>query len=151
MMSEETPAVAEEKMIFNYQCPAGHVTSVNIKFGEKPDPEKGCPCGAIAKRLWEAPHISVAPDEFTVDPRFAVSRGGRAVSQEEATRREKQIARGIEQRRKELKGTRNKKGWKQTHSIPPEAYYGKVRETGDKNYWKDPKNLQRAKQFKVSD
>ena len=31
-------------------------------------------------------------------------------------------------------------GWKLTHSIPAELYYGKIKETQDKNFWSDKKN-----------
>lgn len=31
-------------------------------------------------------------------------------------------------------------GWKLTHSIPAELYHGKIRESGDKNFWEDKRN-----------
>jgi hypothetical protein len=140
-------------MIFNFQCADGHITQIDIKFGEKPPENMPCckpSCSHRAERVWEAPHISVAPDDFTVAASAAVSRNGRAVTKEEAVRKEKAYARDIQKKRQLYKDQKNVKGWKPSHSIPPEAYYGKVRETGDLNYWKDSKNLNRAKQFKVT-
>lgn len=36
-----------------------------------------------------------------------------------------------------------------TNSIPAELYHGKIRQTGDKNYWDDPKNRKRHKSTEV--
>lgn len=36
-----------------------------------------------------------------------------------------------------------------THSVPAELYHGKIRQTGDKQYWDDPKNQARHKDFEV--
>jgi hypothetical protein len=36
-----------------------------------------------------------------------------------------------------------------THSVPVELYYGKIRESGDKDFWRDPQNLEQAKSCKV--
>lgn len=140
-------------MIFNYECPDGHVTQINIKFGEIPPasiPCGMCSCSLEASRVWEAPQVICDTDPDYVPPEFAVSRGGHAVSASAAAKKEKMYQRGIEQRRAELRGTRNKKGFKQSNSIPPELYYGKVRQSGDKDYWKDPKNLRKHSSTKVT-
>ncbi len=36
-----------------------------------------------------------------------------------------------------------------SHSVPADLFHGKIRETGDKNYWDDPKNLARHNSCKV--
>lgn len=138
-------------MIFNYECECGWRGQRNIKFGSRPTGWIPCEaCGSEAHRVWESPQIVCDNDPDHVPPQFAVSRDGAPVSSREAAKREKQYERGIQQRRQELKGTKAKGGIQQTHSIPPELYYGKVRQSGDKNYWKDPKNLRKHSSTKVT-
>lgn len=42
------------------------------------------------------------------------------------------------------------KDFRMTHSIPTELFHGKIKQTGDKDYWKDPKNRNRHKSCEVS-
>ncbi len=56
----------------------------------------------------------------------------------------------IEQRRSEIRDAGGQRGsLKQTHAVPAHLFHGKIKETGDKNYWSDPKNLSRHTDCKV--
>lgn len=56
----------------------------------------------------------------------------------------------IEKRRTEIRDAGGQRGtFKQTHAVPAHLYHGKIKETGDKNYWNDPKNLNRHTECKV--
>lgn len=41
------------------------------------------------------------------------------------------------------------KDYRMTHSVPADLFHGKIRETGDKQYWEDPKNRDRHKSCEV--
>jgi len=63
---------------------------------------------------------------------------------------ERQFKTHIEQRRQEIVDAGGQRGsFKQTHAVPAHLYHGKIKETGDANYWKDPKNLNRHNECKV--
>lgn len=64
-------------------------------------------------------------------------------------RKEAAYARHIAERRKMLKDGGNRGAIRHTHSIPAELYHGKVKETGDVNYWRDETNLARHRSCKV--
>ncbi len=66
------------------------------------------------------------------------------------SKREALYQREIQQKRAQLRDGGNRGDLKQTHSIPAELYHGKIKETGDRNYWKDKKNLKRHKSTEVA-
>lgn len=66
-----------------------------------------------------------------------------------AKRKEAAFQRQLQQRRRDVREAGQSGSFKQTHQVPADLYHGKVRETGDKDYWKDPKNLNRHKSCKV--
>jgi hypothetical protein len=65
------------------------------------------------------------------------------IGEQEASNRERAHQKNLDNMRKAIKSQGGQKktsgGWKLTHSIPAELYYGKIKETGDKNFWNDPK------------
>ena len=64
-------------------------------------------------------------------------------------KKERMFGSAIDKRRKQLADGGNQGSFKHTHSVPAELYHGKIRETGDRNYWSDPKNMDRHKNTKV--
>lgn len=73
----------------------------------------------------------------------------RASSPRSAQAEEARFQRHIEERRKQLADGGNRGSIRHTHSVPADLYHGKIRETGDRNYWKDPKNLKKHKSTRV--
>lgn len=57
--------------------------------------------------------------------------------------------RAIKKRRSMLADGGNRGSFRHVNSVPAELYHGKIRETGDKNYWSDPKNMARHNNTKV--
>ncbi len=55
----------------------------------------------------------------------------------------------IKQRRAALADGGNRGSFRHTHSVPAELYHGKIKETGDRDYWNDPKNMARHRNTKV--
>jgi hypothetical protein len=63
---------------------------------------------------------------------------------------EAKFKRQIERRRAEIRDAGGQRGsLRHTHSVPTHLFHGKIRETGDKNYWNDPKNVAKHKSCKV--
>lgn len=108
-------------------------------------------CGAMY-RDWKAdvPMIdtSACRDHSTVKESARVrSRWDRNWKPETVERKFKE---NIDRRRREIRDAGGQRGSiKQTHAVPAHLYHGKIRETGDANYWSDPKNLAKHNECKV--
>lgn len=55
-----------------------------------------------------------------------------------------------EKTRREIADGGNRGSIRKTHQIPAALYHGKIKQTGDRNYWDDPKNRKRHKSTEVS-
>lgn len=85
-----------------------------------------------------------------------VAAGGRVSVSPEANLTPGQVAaieardrREIEKTRRELADGGNRGSQRLTHKIPAALHAAKIKETGDKAYWDDPKNRNRHKSCKV--
>jgi len=78
-------------------------------------------------------------------------RVARSTSPRSAVKEEALFQRHIEDRRKVLRDGGNRGSFRHTHSVPADLYHGKIRETGDKNYWSDPANLRKHNTCKVDE
>ncbi len=65
--------------------------------------------------------------------------------------KEAAFQRHIDERRKLVRqvGHNSKASLRMTHSVPADLFHGKIRESGDKNYWDDPSNLKKHSSCKV--
>jgi len=68
-----------------------------------------------------------------------------------AAAEEARFQRHIEDRRALARAGGNNGVIRQTHSVPADLYHGKIRETGDKDYWSDPKNLNRHRSTRIDE
>jgi hypothetical protein len=84
-------------------------------------------------------HNYIPPDKRVLD---LVDRRG---EQE----KERAFQKHINDRRALVKEAGHGENYRMSHSVPADLYHGKIRETGDKEYWNDPKNLNRHKDCKV--
>ena len=75
--------------------------------------------------------------------------GERNISSGQATSIEAKHGRHNEQTRRELADGGNQGSFRKTMQIPAALYHGKIKQTGDRNYWDDPKNRNRHKSCKV--
>lgn len=71
------------------------------------------------------------------------------VSKSAGTKKEAAYRRALDKRRRQLADGGNQGTRKHTHSVPAELYHGKIKQTGDKDYWKDPANLNKHKDCRV--
>lgn len=55
----------------------------------------------------------------------------------------------VHKRRSLVKETGHSSSFRMSHSVPADLFHGKIRETGDKNYWNDPKNVSKHSSCKV--
>jgi hypothetical protein len=142
-------------VIYTFKCSKGHRTEVSRSIAEGP-PSDGfrcshAVCGRKVRRDWQndAPMLdtSACKDHSYVPPEKRVaSRWDRGTPD----RVEQQFKQHVEGRRREIRDAGGQRGnLKQTHAVPAHLYHGKIRETGDKNYWSDPKNLAKHTECKV--
>lgn len=75
--------------------------------------------------------------------------GERNISSGQAAGIEAKHARHNEQTRRELADGGNRGSIRKTMQIPATLFHGKIKETGDRQYWDDPKNRNRHKSCKV--
>jgi len=111
-----------------------------------------CACGGILTHNFLADAGTVEFDTAACRDHNFIKREKRVYrpgTQADAGRKEAAYASHVKQRRAALADGGNKGKIKQTMAIPADLYHGKVRETGDKNYWADKKNVARHSDFKV--
>ena len=136
-------------MIYPFTCDeCGNHTEVDAKPFSPPCPPL-C-CGENMRRVYGCNiDTSNCRDHSDVPLHARVSENtayGDTASQGAA--KEAQYRKHIEQRRKDLKDG-NKGSFRHTHSVPAELYHGKIKETGDQNYWSDPSNVKKHSACKV--
>lgn len=141
-------------MIYTFKCPQGHLTERQASISVGPPQSVMCWCRLSAERDWQAdaPMLDTSAcrdHDFIPEPLRVASNDGFGVGKAGAARKVDSFKRHIQQKRQEL-ANGNKGSIKQTHAVPADLYHGKIRETGDKNYWQDKKNLDRHKSCKVS-
>jgi hypothetical protein len=88
------------------------------------------------------------PDDVALEHRTSVSRE-RNLTKAQANAIEKQHSSKIKQTRRDLADGGNRGAQRMTHQIPAALHAAKIKETGDRTYWDDPKNRNRHKSCKV--
>jgi hypothetical protein len=63
--------------------------------------------------------------------------------------KEREFEEHIQKRRRLVRDAGSGKDFRMSHSVPADLFHGKIRETGDENYWDDPTNLRRHKSCEV--
>jgi hypothetical protein len=155
---EETPMRSQgadregAQVIYTFKCSSGHREELVGSISVGPPASFQGKCGHRMERDWQAdaPMIdtSACKDHSSVRPDKQVrSRWDRNKRPETV---ENEFRQHIGARRKQIRDAGGQRGsLKQTHAVPAHLYHGKIKETGDKNYWSDPKNLSRHNDCKV--
>jgi hypothetical protein len=140
-------------MKYNFKCAKGHKEEVERSIHVGPP---GCSwpcmvCGWAMERDWQADapmlDTSACRDANDIPHNKRVASAWDRGSPGHV---ERQFRKQIEQRRSQIRDAGGQRGSiKQTHSVPAHLYHGKIKETGDKSYWNDPKNLAKHKECKV--
>lgn len=141
-------------MIYTFKCECGYERSVSAQISVGPPARVKCvECGKHMNRDWQtdAPMLDTSrcKDANEVAPRARVR--SHFDGHKSAERVEHEFKQHIDGRRKELKEGGNRGSIRQTHSVPAHLYHGKIKETGDQNYWQDPANLNRHTDCKVGE
>lgn len=138
-------------MIYSFKCGCGSHQEVSCSIQDGPPSAVECSsCGDPMQRDWQAdePMIDTSNcrDHNFIPREKRVYRPG---TKGQADKLEGKMAKHINERRSQLRDSGNKGLFKHKMSIPADLYHGKIRETGDKQYWNDPKNVAKHNDFKV--
>lgn len=146
-------------MIYTFECTCGHEKDVTASIKVGPPAHVTCKCGARMERQWRMPQVICAGDPDDIPKQFQTCDFGPGpigdrhmfgIGEAAAKRKERLYTKAIAKRRTVLRENRDRKSsWRHTHSVPAELYHGKIRETGDRNYWEDRRNLERHTSCKV--
>ena len=134
-----------------FDCPECGSAEYSFSIKNRPPERVRCGCGNFAERVWEAPEFICDRADADVDhvpEQFRVSDRVRPESAAEGKRIEKAYQADIEKTRRD-NAEGSTKALKQTHKVPSQLYHGKIKQTGDRNYWLDPKNRNKHKSTRV--
>lgn len=128
-----------------YSCNADKTVTASISVG--PPPQVQCECGVEMQRVWTMPMVICNADPDYIKPEDRVFD---ATDRRSEYTKEGAFQEHIDERRKLVRQAgHNPKTMRMTHSVPADLFHGKIRATGDKNYWDDPSNLKRHTSCKV--
>lgn len=141
-----------DRMKYSFACyPCESVTDVESSRPFAPPPAPTCVCGLVMDRVYNARiDTSGCKDHDHIPEQFRVRDGNKSPSKAGAERKEAAFRSHIEGRRSVLRENGGRGAMRQTHSVPADLYHGKIRETGDRNYWNDSANLKRHSSTRVS-
>lgn len=137
---------------YTFVCDRCQETAVlHRSFSDGPKSEP-CECGGTREHDFRTDVLSIEVDASACRDHNDIPRAKRVYrngSTDDAARLEGRYAKHVSDRRKQLADGGNQGSIKQSHAIPADLYHGKIRETGDKQYWQDKKNMSRHNDFKV--
>lgn len=134
-----------------YECQECGECDYSFSIMKPPPSEVVCGCGRYAERVWEAPQFicdRADRDPDHVPEQFRVSDRVKPESKSEGARIEKAYQAKMERTRREV-AEGSGSSIKKTNEIPSHLYHGKIRQTGDRNYWLDKKNRDKHKSTRV--
>lgn len=134
------------------QCRHSELLLLQMKDYEKPRP---CTrCEGMAHRDYDADLKTVQISNVGTRDHNKIPENKRvqgASSRKAAIAKERAYGEHIHSRRKQLADDGNRRSsFRHKMSVPAEIVHGKIKETGDKGYWDDPKNVARHKEWEVS-
>ncbi len=139
-------------MIYQFRCPfCDDLVHLQARPFHPPRSPKCVECDAYLDRVYGC-NIDTSgcqdADDIPDSQRIAYG-GGANISSGQALGIEAAHGRHNRQTRKELADGGNRGSVRMTMQIPAALHAGKIRQTGDKHYWDDPKNRNRHKSCKV--
>lgn len=140
-------------MIYGFTCDSCFKRAEVESRPFHPPPAPFCsPCGAAMRRLYNC-HIDTSGckdhDEIPEQHRIACGPIDRNLTSGQAEAIEAKHQREMEQTRKQIRDGGNKGSFKLTRKIPAPLFHGKIKQTGDRHYWDDPKNLKKHKSTEI--
>ncbi len=138
---------------YTFTCKCGRSELLLLPAIQFETPRK-CECGGKAERDYDADLKTVQISTVGTRDHNKIPENKRvqgANSRKAAMAKERAYGQHVHDRRQQLARDGNKKSsFRHKMSIPAEIVHGKIKETGDKAYWDDPKNLARHKDWEVS-
>lgn len=146
-------------MIYTFECKCGRTEDVQASIKVGPPADYTCACGESMERVWQPAQFicSGDPDEIPETMKVADLGGGGRVTHQQmmglgkagAQKKNRAYQNYIDHRRRVFREEKQTSG-RMTHQVPAELYHGKIKQTGDKDYWRDESNLKKHKSCKVS-
>lgn len=139
-------------MIYVFTCPDCDIRfEVSAKAFHPPEAPPCPACTKQADRVFGCQIItSGCRDVDDVPEKDRVAYGGQSnISSGQAEAIEAAHQKHNEQTRRDLADGGNRGVLRKTHQIPANLYHSKIKQTGDPQYWDDPKNRDRHKSCKV--
>jgi hypothetical protein len=140
-------------MKYTFECKCGVLETLNLPV-EECDSHPTCKkCGKEMTRNFVADLMTVqvntngCKDHNKVKAEKRVAPGGMVFTPAQAERREELFRKDIALKKEAVARGGNKGLIKMKKSVPADLYHGKIKESGDKDYWNDKKNLNRHKDF----
>ena len=131
-----------------YRC--GDKVVLNAKAFMPPYPPSCPDCKEAMNRIYNCEiNTYGCKDHDQVKAEARISRGLHDLGSSGAAREEARFQKHIQDRRRDLADGGNQGSFRHTHSVPADLYHGKIKETGDRNYWSDPGNLKRHSSCRV--
>jgi hypothetical protein len=140
-------------MIYSFKCePCGVTAEARASISVGPPERVRCPvCRKAMERDWltDTPMLdtSACKDANEIPGKFLT----RSLHDKGTPAQiERRFGENLQRRRAEIRDAGGQtKSIKQTHAIPAHIVHGKIKQTGDKQYWNDPKNLAKHSDWKV--
>ena len=141
----------EEEMRYDFVCPECNLEDYREAKAFSPPRAVKCEnCGAVCRRVFGCQiDTSGCKDHGFVPEGSRVIERDLNYDRKLGVKKERLFDQKIKQRRAALADGGNRGSFRHTHSVPAELYHGKIKETGDRDYWNDPKNMDRHKNTKV--
>jgi hypothetical protein len=127
-------------MRYDFECDDCGLIEEVLARAFHPPAEVKCPeCQEPMDRVFGCQiDTSKCQDPDEIPPQHRVTNSKYGIGEHNAQRLEKAYADDIKRKRDEATGES-----RMGHSVPAHLYHGKIRQTGDKAYWRDPANLKR--------
>jgi len=141
-------------MRYTFECPVcNKLETLNLSV-EQCDSHPPCPkCGEQMNRNfmadWMTQQINTTgcKDHNQVKHKHRVAPGGMVFTEKQAERREELFRKDLALKKEAVDRGGNKGSIRMKKSVPADLYHGKIKESGDKDYWNDKKNLNRHNAF----
>ena len=142
-------------MRYTFECKCGNLETLNLPVTECDSKPPCSKCGKKMTRNFVADLMTIqvntngCKDHNKVAAKHRVPPGGMVFTEKQAEHREELFRKDIALKKEAVARGGNKGSIKMKRSIPADLFHGKIKETGDKQYWDDKKNLNRHREFEL--
>jgi|SRR5690349_4042219 len=140
-------------MRYTFECECGNMETLNLPVEQCDSKPKCLTCGKCMTRNFMADWKTLeyntqgCKDHNKVKAEKRVAPGPLRFTPKQAEHREEMFRRDIALKKEAVARGGNRGSIRMKKSVPADLYHGKIKESGDKDYWNDKKNLERHKDF----